>query len=405
MLHIRAARFRAVSFPFFLILLCVLIIAGCSSGGDRQAMQPQEVRIITVSTQTVPAAFPFSGQTESSHQVEIVARVSGFLEKITYREGDIVKAGQVLFVMDQKPFLAQVAAAKGTVENRKAQLWTAKANYDRIKPLADLDAASKSDLDNATGQYHSAQASLYEAEAQLEKAKLDLSYATIRSPITGVTGKSALREGAYLTVVGQSSQLTYVARLDPIWVTFNVSQNDQYNFERETRAGRLAPAKNHQYEVEVELGDGSRYPHIGKVNFADPSYSKDTGSFQIRAALANPRGVLRPGMFVKVYLRGALRLNAAVVPQKAVQQSANGHVVFVVNDQGLVETRPVKAGEWIGQDWLIQEGLKAGDRVIVSGFQKLVPGMPVKPVAAAAPAESLAPAAEKQASTPGAPGK
>jgi membrane fusion protein, multidrug efflux system len=378
--HVLIAQHKAFLLAILFAFPCASILTGCMSGSDQKAIQPQEVQIVTVVSQPVPVAFPFGGQTESSHQVEIVARVSGFLQKISYKEGDVVQEGQILFVMDQKPFLTQVAAAKGTVENRKAQLWTAKASYDRIKPLAELDAASKSDLDNATGQLHSAQASVYEAEAQLEKAKLDLSYAIIRSPIRGVTGKSMLREGAYLSVVGQSSQLTYVAKIDPIWVTFNISQNDQALFEREVQAGRLAPPKGHQYEVEVELGDGTRYPYGGKVNFADPSFSKDTGSFQIRASLSNPKGVLRPGMFVKVYFKGAQRLNAVVVPQKAVQQSANGHVVFVVNDEGLAEARPVKVGEWIGNNWLIQEGLKAGDRVIVTGFQKLAPGMPVKPV-------------------------
>jgi membrane fusion protein, multidrug efflux system len=380
-----------------------MILTGCTSGSDQKAHQPQEVEIVTVVPRTVPAIFPFGGQTESSHQVEIVARVSGFLQKISYREGDLVQEGQVLFVMDQKPFLAQVAASQGTVENRKAQLWTAKANYDRIKPLAEQDAASKSDLDNATGQLHSAQASLYEAEAQLEKTKLDLSYATIRSPIRGVTGKSLMREGAYLSVAGQSSQLTYVARIDPIWVTFNISQNDQAYFEREVQAGRLVRAKGEQYEVEVELGDGTRYPYGGKVNFADPSFSKDTGSFQIRASLSNPKAVLRPGMFVKVYLKGAQRPNAIVIPQKAVQQSANGHVVFVVSDKGLAEARSVKVGEWIGNDWLIQEGLKAGDRVIVAGFQKLIPGIPVKPLGTAASGE--APSAGSHAAQPAASGK
>jgi len=403
--RIRFIRKREFFVIFLFALASALLTVACSKGGDQKAMHPPEVEIVTVVPRAVPAVFPFGGQTESSHQVEIVARVSGFLQKITYKEGDLVQEGQVLFIMDQKPFQAQVAAAKGTVENRKAQLWTAKANYDRIKPLAELDAASKSDLDNATGQFHSAQASLSEAEAELEKKKLDLSYATIRSPIRGVTGKSLMREGAYLSVAGQSSQLTYVARIDPIWVTFNVSQNDQAYFEREVQAGRLVRAKGEQYDVEVELGDGTRYPYGGKVNFADPSYSKDTGSFQIRASLSNPKAVLRPGMFVKVYLKGALRPNAVIIPQKAVQQSSNGHIVFVVNDKGLAEARPVKVGEWIGNDWLIQEGLKAGDRVIVAGFQKLAPGMPVKPVGAAGSAAPQPSAADANAAQPAAAGK
>ena len=185
----------------------------------------------------------FVAQASSSHQVEIVARVSGFLEKILYREGEVVKEGQVMFQMDQKPFQAQVAAAKGEVENRKAQLWTAKANLDRIKPLAEQDAASKSDLDNAIGSVQSAEASVYEAQARLDKAQLDLSYTTIKSPVTGVSSKALMREGAYLTPTGSTSQLTYVAQLNPIWIDFTISQNQRAALGEEVRTGETLPAQ------------------------------------------------------------------------------------------------------------------------------------------------------------------
>ena len=359
----------------------------------------------TVTPKTVPVTSPFVAQVESSHQVDIVARVNGFLDKILYKEGDVVKAGQVLFTMDRKPFQAQVDAARGEVEQREAQLWTAKANLGRIEPLAAKNAASKSDLDNATGSVKSAAASLFEAKARLEKAELDLTYTTITSPVTGASGKALLREGAYLSALGQAAKLTYVAVLDPIWVEFSVSQNELATNRQQVEKGLLVMPKNQNFDVAVELSDGTRYPYKGKLSFADPSFSPQTGTFMVRAELANPKGVLRPGMFVKVYVDGAVRPNAIVVPQKAVQQTDNGHVVTVVNDKGQAEPRPVIVGDWVGDEWIIKQGLKGGEKVITSGFQRLAPGAPVKvitPEEAAAKAAAVAPKPETTA-TPATP--
>jgi len=360
-------------------MFIILVTVACGKmEAPKAAPAPQEVTVVTVSPKTVPATFEFVAQAESSHQVEIVARVSGFLEKILYREGEVVEEGQVMFQMDPKPFQAQVNASKGEVENRKAQLWTAKANLDRIKPLAEQDAASKSDLDNAVGTVQSAEASVYESQAGLDKAQLDLSYTVIKSPFTGVSSKALLREGAYLSATGSTSKLTYVAKLNPIWIDFNISQNQRAKLGQEVKEGLIALPRDHAFEVELELSDGSRYPHRGKVNFADPSFSKETGTFLVRAEMPNPKEELRPGMFVKAFMKGAVRPNAVVVPQKAVQQTANGHTVYVINPKELAEIRPVIVGEWIGEDWIINKGLKAGDRVIVEGFQRLAPGAPVK---------------------------
>ena len=380
-----------------LIGVGMLILLGTGACGKKEppkaALPPQEVTALTVTPKTVPATFEYVAQAESSHQVEIVARVSGFLEKILYREGQVVQEGQVMFQMDPKPFQAQVNASKGEVENRKAQLWTAKANLDRIKPLAEQDAASKSDLDNAIGTVQSAEAAVYEAQAGLDKAQLDLSYTIIKAPFTGVSSKALLREGAYLSASGSASKLTYVAKLNPLWIDFNISQNQRAKLGQEVKEGRITFPKDKDLEVELELSDGSRYPHRGKVNFADPSFSKETGTFLVRAEVPNPKEELRPGMFVKAFLKGAVRPNAMVVPQKAVQQTANGHTVYVINPKDLAEIRPVIVGEWIGEDWIINKGLKAGDRVIVEGFQRLAPGAPVKVVSNRIPATAASAAA------------
>lgn len=338
---------------------------------------PAEVNVITVTPQTIPWETSFVAQIESAHQVELVTRVNGFLEKILYKEGHVVNQGEKMFLMDQKPFIAQVEAARGALENTKAQLWAAQANLNRVKPLAELDAASMSDLDNAIGAVQSAEAQVHRAKAQLEQAELDLSYTVITSPVTGVSGESKVREGAYLSV-GPGGDLSYVAQLDPIWVNFSVSQNQVAQFKEDVDAGRMTRPLNDEYTIEVYLSDRSRYPFTGKISFVDPSFNRETGTFRIKAELSNPDALLRPGMFVKAVLQGAQRPNALTVPQRAVQQTSNGHVVFVVSGEGKAEIRPVIVGVWVGQDWVIEKGLSPGEQVITDGFMRLAPGMSVK---------------------------
>jgi membrane fusion protein, multidrug efflux system len=381
-----------------LILGCAALAAinltACEKKQEVKAPPPPpEVNVITVTPQTIPYETSFVGQIASAHQVEIVARVSGFL--ILYKEGAVVKQGQKMFLMDQKPFIAQVEAASGALENSKAQLWTSQANLKRVKPLAELDAASKSDLDNAIGAVQSAEAEVHRARAQLEQAELSLSYTVITSPVTGVSGESKAREGAYLSV-GAGGDLSYVAQLDPIWVDFSVSQNQVSKFVTEADAGRLLRPHNNEYTVEVHLADKSRYPHVGKISFVDPTFNSQTGTFRIRAELKNPDSLLKPGMFVKAVMQGAQRPNALTVPQRAVQQTSNGHVVFVVSGEGKAEIRPVIVGPWVGDDWVVDKGLNPGEKVVTDGFMRLAPGMPVK-VIAGAPAGSP----EKKPSQPG----
>jgi membrane fusion protein, multidrug efflux system len=338
--------------------------------------------VVGVGHTVVPIAVPYVAQARSSHQVEIISRVNGLLEEIAYPEGKAVQKGQVMFRIDSKPFQAQLAASRSEVEIREAQRWVAEANFNRIKPLAEQDAASLSDLDNAIGSLKSAQAALAEAEARMQKAELDLSYTTLRAPISGIAGQSQLREGAYITAPGSSANLTYVARLDPIWVEFSVSQNEMARTRQQVEKGTIRLPDNQDYVVEVEFTDGWRYPHTGTLNFADPSFNQETGTFLVRAELPNPEGTIRPGMYLKVWLRGAERPQAIVIPQKAVLQSPNGHLVFVVGEAGTAEPRPVVVGDWLEDRWIITEGLSPGDWVIVEGLMRLSPGMPVKSIPA-----------------------
>lgn len=380
---------RAVAAP--LVLLGLVALAACEQQAPPQQRAPMPVVVQQVEARTIPVVTSRVAQTESSRQVEVVARVSGFLEDITYTEGGLVQAGDVMFQMDRKPFEAQLEMAEGEVEASLARLKTATANLARTRPLAAADALSQADLDRAVGDYQAAEAAVYTARARLRQAELNLDYATIRSPVTGMTGAAQQREGTYLNAQGASANLSYVAQLDPIWVNFSVSQNEAARREERERAGLYEPPEDDRYQVEVVLPGGRVFEHQGELDFADPSYDRRTGTFTVRAVVPNPDLELRPGMFVTARLKGANRPGAIVVPQRAVQKSADGHVVWLVNDQGAAELRPVVVGDWVGADWLIEQGLRGGEALITDGFQRLAPGVPVQPVPAlpadAAPGE------------------
>jgi membrane fusion protein (multidrug efflux system) len=363
------------------MLLVVLVFAAGCGKSEQQAPQrpPAPVSVLTVAPQTVPYTSTFVAQTESSQQVDIVARVSGFLDKIAYREGELVRAGQVLFQLDPKPFQAQLQAARGQLRAQEARLATARANLERIKPLAEQNALSRADLDNAQGEFDAASAAVFSAQAAVTQGELNLGYTTIRSPVTGLAGRSQQRQGAFINAMTESAQLTYVAAIDPIWVNFSISQNQIAGYQDLIKAGQVVRPPSNHYTVEIMLGDGQVFPHTGTINFTDPSFSQDTGSFLVRAVIPNPKRELRPGMFVTANIKGATRPDAVVVPQLAVQQGPKGHLVYVVNESGVAEIRPVIVGDYYGeQDIVIATGLKGGDRVIVEGMLKVVPGQPVQ---------------------------
>jgi membrane fusion protein (multidrug efflux system) len=321
----------------------------------------------------------FVAQTESSRQVDIVARVSGYLDRIAYREGELVREGQVLFQLDQKPFLAQLDAAKGELLAQQARFATAKANLERVKPLAAQDALSRADLDRAQGDYDAANAAVFGASAKLREAELNLGYTVIRAPVLGLASRSSQRQGAYVNAMSDNARLTYVAALDPIWVNFSVSQNQTAKLKSMVEKGEVVPPPKLDFDVELIMSDGVLFAQKGRINFADPSFNQETGTFLVRAQLPNPKQELRPGMFVTARLSGATRPNAIVVPQLAVQQGSNGHLVYVVKQDGVAEVRPVVVGDYYGdKDIVIVTGLQKGDRVVVEGAMRVVPGQPVK---------------------------
>ena len=366
-------------------LVSLVLMAACSPDKPAVTAPPPEVGVVTVAPRPVPYSASFVAQTESSRQVEILARVAGFLDRIAYAEGDFVKEGQLLFQIDPKPFKAQLDAAQGSLAAQKARLSTAEATLKRVRPLAEQNALSQADLDRAVGDFEMAEAAVHTAIAKLREAELNLDYATIRSPVSGSTGRALQREGAYVGGSAETAKLTYVAALDPIWVTFSISQNQSATLAEMVEKKLLTPPERNSYEVELVLPGDKIYPYRGRINFADPSFSQETGAFMARASVPNPKEELRPGMFVTVNMHGAVRPDAVVVPQLALQQGAKGHFVLVANAEDKVEIRPVVVGSYAGdKEIVVEQGLHAGDRVIVDGFARLTPNAPVKPVPAAA---------------------
>jgi membrane fusion protein (multidrug efflux system) len=287
-----------------------------------------------------------------------------------------VKKGQSLYRIDPAPFQAALARADADVAAAVARADQARRNAGRLKPLSAEKAVSQKELDDALSAEAIAEADVKAARARLQEARLNLEYTKVESPLAGIAGRSLQSEGTLVS--GPQVLLTSITQIHPIWVNFGIPDNEQARLRRESEAGRLEMPKNGNLVVELRLADGSTYGKTGRVNFSDVRISPATGTQEARAELPNPEGALRPGQFVRVILKGATRPNAVTVPQRAVLEGPQGKFVYVVNDKGQAEPRPVEVGEWVGDDWIIHAGLKPGERVILDGVMKLGPGAPVK---------------------------
>jgi len=357
-------------------ILLSFALGGCSEETGEAGGSAPAVTVIKIEPADTPVAFEFVGKTASSRRVEIRSRVEGFLDKREYLEGSMVEAGQVLFVMDKKPFEAQLQAAEAELAQQQARKETALINLNRVRPLAKKKAVAEKELDDARGLFREAAAAVEQAGARVVQAELDLGYCTITTPVSGLSSFAVMREGAFVGM--GESLLTYVAQLDPMWVEFSVSENQILRHIDSVKQGIFRNPVDQNFVVEIVLADGSVYPHTGKITFTDASLSEATGTFLIRAEVDNPDNELRPGQFVRARLKGGVRPDAILVPQQAVQQGAKGSFVWVVDAAGTAEFRPVTVGPWHDKDWFIDTGLAAGDTVVTSGALRLRAGVPVK---------------------------
>ncbi len=362
----------------------VLSLAACGPGGNDKGgqghggpgmgMPPSEVNAVTVALQALPETFEYVGQTAGSREVEVRARVTGILLKRNFEEGGRVKQGQSLFTIDPAPIRATVNRAEADVAAAQARVEQARRNAARLKPLYAEKAVSQKEYDDAVSAELIGAADLKAAQARLAEARLNLEYTRVESPVSGFVSRALRSEGSLVS--GPDVLLTTVVQVDPIWVNFGIPDTEQARLQKEAAEGRLKLPKN--FEVELRMADGSLYPVKGKLDFADVRISPATGTREARAEIPNPKGVLRPGQFVRVILRGAVRPDAVTVPQRAVLEGPQGKFVYVVDEKSTAQPRPVEAGRWAGDDWIISAGLKGGERVIVDGVMKIGPGAPVK---------------------------
>lgn len=368
-----------------LTALCAIAIAGCdrvapsavAAGGG--APPPAPVSVVVAQPQPVTISSELPGRLEPTRIAEVRARVPGIVEQRVFREGSEVKAGQVLFRIDPAPLRADLAAAEANLQRGLAAFELAQAEVRRFAPLVKANAISRQQYDNAVAQQKLAQAEVAALRAARDRAKLNLGYATVSAPIAGRVGKALVTEGA-LVGQGEPTPLATIQQVHPIYADFTQPATEIARLRRAFESGEVRKVEGEAARVVLVLDDGSEYPLGGKLLFSDLSVDRNTGQVTLRAEFPNPERVLLPGMYVRVRLEQGVDERAIRVPQQAIQRGSDGGAsVWVVGDGDVPELRPVVTGPTSGDLLIVREGLKAGDRVIVEGFQKLRPGAPVKP--------------------------
>ncbi len=394
----RLTNLGAAIFVLFAVTACG------KSNTQSSAPPPTEVSVVTVKPGPLGVTNELPGRLESTRIAEIRARVPGIVLKRTFREGSDVKAGATLFLIDPAQFKATYASANASVARAEATLLQAELKEKRYKPLVATNAISKQEYDDVTATLKQAEADLAASKAARETARLSLDYATVTSPISGRIGRALVTEGA---LVGQNETtlLATVQQIDPIYVNMTQSSTDILQLQRALAAGKLKSAKG-QIKVTLITDDGQEYAQSGKLLFSDLTVDESSGAVTLRAEFPNPDRQLLPGMYVRARVEQAVNENAITVPQQAITRTPDGSAVMVVSAENKVVSRSVKTGAASGDSWVINEGLKEGDLVIVEGLQKVQPGATVKAVQwkKAAPADATAPTtdAAKPASAPAA---
>jgi len=406
----RTSRAETKTFNVLRQLACaglLLVLSACgkehadaSKNGAAGAPPAMPVTVVKPQQQRVPVVLEAVGQAEGSREVEIRARVSGILEKRLYEEGASVSAGAVLFVIDPAPYEIAVAQARAALGEERARYENAQREADRLKALAQSKAISQREYDQAVSTLKQSTASIEGAKARLAEAELNLSYTKVKAPISGITGRAVRSEGSLVTANTESSLLTTLSQVNPIWVRFSLAEPD-YDLIRSARKRAQVRLLNH---------DGTLAAENGRLNFAGSTVDPKMGTVQLRAEFSNPNLRWLPGQFIKVQIQGGEQ-DAFLVPQAAVMQSEQGRSVWVVGPDNAATMRPIDTANWLGENWIVVGGLSAGDAVIVDNLMKIRPGAKVQPhppqqAPGAAPqqpaasAPGSAPPADKKAAAP-----
>jgi membrane fusion protein (multidrug efflux system) len=362
------------------LFILAAALAGC---GEAEPPAPPllDIPVIDVIQQDVPIPIEMVGTTLGSVDIPIRARVEGFLESMDFQEGRAVEKGALLYTIDPRPFEAKVAEAQGYVAEARTMLAKAKSDLARIRPLAEMKAVSQQDLDSAVASYEAALGALQATEAQLDQAKIELSYTRIHSPIDGRVGISEAKVGEFVGKEPNPVVLNYVSQADPIRVRFSINEREYLKFARSFAAFRDESQQELEAREDLELilADGSVHEHRGHVVAYDAAINPTTGTFTLEADFQNPNNLVLAGQFARV--RGVLetRRDALLVPQKAVSELQGNFRVFVIDAENTVKLRDVEPGIRTEKLWLIEKGLKPGERVAVEGLLRLQPGMKVNP--------------------------
>jgi membrane fusion protein (multidrug efflux system) len=378
------------------MLLSVSVGAvACSREAEDTSAPPPEVLVAPVVRRDVPVLVEAVGETRGSETVEIRARVEGFIERIAFKEGDRVAAGDLLYVIDPKPFQADVSRARATVAQAEAVFRRAKLEERRLAPLADTGAISRSEYDDALTNLQTSRANLDAAKAALDSAQLDLGYARIISPIEGIAGFSEVQEGD-LVGRGENTLLTTVSDVDPIWVRFAVSEREYLKFYRrslerakssaeavegaDAEVSRPGVATRGDAAIRMRLADGSEHPYEGVFRVADRAVDPSTGTLSVEVTFPNPDQLVRPGQFARVELQTEVERDAVLVPQRAMRELQGSYSVAIVGDDETIELRPVTTARRFESFYVVSSGLEGNEKVVVEGLQRARSGTKVRPI-------------------------
>ena len=364
--------------------LALLALGAC---GDKKpdaqakpaAPPPPEVSVVTVAPERLAISNELPGRLEATRTAQVRARVPGIVQKRLFTEGSDVKAGTVLFRIDPASLQASLANVQAARSRAEANLAQASLKVKRYAPLVQTNAISRQEYDDALSAQKQAQADLEAARASQQTASLNLGYATVVAPISGRIGRAQVTEGA-LVGQGEATPLATIQQLDPIYVNLTQSSSELLKLRQAMSAGKLKTVGRDQASVSLVTEDGTAYPQTGKLLFSDLAVDQSSGAITLRAEFPNPDRFLLPGMYVRARLEQAVNESAITVPQQAVQRDNNGASVMTVGADGKVAPRPIKTGSVQGDKWIVTDGLKQGDVVIVEGLQKVQPGAAVKPV-------------------------
>jgi membrane fusion protein (multidrug efflux system) len=369
---------KTKAFPSILLALSALGLTACDPGtAQAPAPPPPSVAVVAVEAQSVPLRFQYAGRVAAFREVEVRARVSGILVEKSFVEGAAVKEGDVLFRIDPAPYEVELARARAQMQEAKAQVERTRRDAERTLTLFQKQASSEKARDDAVSAHELAKATLAGAEAAVRGAEINLSYTTIKAPLPGMASLRQVPEGSLVGTSANDSLLTRISQIDQVYVHFSFTDTEANEIRELIGTGGGKGPADGRLQAKISFGDGKSYPLAGRVDFTDSSVDLQTGTVRARAVVPNPERILRPGQFVRVSVEGITRDNTIVIPQAAVMQGPQGQFVYAVDAENKASIRPITLGREVSDGWIVEKGLKTGDRIVTEGVIKVRPGAPV----------------------------